>query len=129
MNQTDQIIGDYPNTYTFTKNLCERILNKRRGDLTLTIFRPAVIINSYQEPYEGWVDSVAAAVALFFFCGLGVIKEIYGNPRIIGDVITVDTVSNYIIVSTAYNANTNKLAVFHSSSSQRNPVSWGQCEE
>lgn len=37
--------------------------------------------------------------------------------------------SNYIIVSTAYNANSNKLAVFHSSSSHRNPVSWGQCEE
>jgi fatty acyl-CoA reductase len=68
------LIGEFPNTYTFTKNLCERLLLKRRENITLTILRPAIIINSYEEPYEGWVDSVAAAVALFFFCGLGVIK-------------------------------------------------------
>ena len=129
VNQTDQIIGNFPNTYTFTKNLCERLLDKRRENITLTILRPAVIINSYAEPYEGWVDSVAAAVALFFFCGLGVIREIYGDPKIIGDVISVDTVSNYIIASSAYNCDSHKLNVFHSSSSQRNPVSWGQCEE
>lgn len=51
VNRTDSIIGDYPNTYTFTKNLCERLLSQRRGNLTLTILRPAVIINSYLEPY------------------------------------------------------------------------------
>jgi hypothetical protein len=66
---------------------------------------------------------------LFFFCGLGVIKEIYGNPKLIGDIINVDTVSNYIIACSAFNANSKKLEVFHSSSSQRNPVTWRQCED
>ena len=42
--------------------------------MSLSIVRPAVIINSYEEPFEGWVDSVAAAVAIFFYCGLGIIK-------------------------------------------------------
>ena len=53
----------------------------------------------------------------------------HGNPKYIGDVINVDTVSNYIIVSTAFNANSHQLRVFHSSSGQRNPITWRQCED
>ncbi len=32
-----QIIGKYPNTYTFTKSLCERVLLKRHENITVTI--------------------------------------------------------------------------------------------
>jgi hypothetical protein len=71
---TDKILGPYPNTYTFTKALCEKIMKRRKGDLPLCIVRPAIINTSYNEPSPGWLDSIAAAAALFLFTGLGIIK-------------------------------------------------------
>ncbi len=45
---SEKILGKYPNTYTFTKALCERVLQKRRGDLPMCIVRPAIINTSYK---------------------------------------------------------------------------------
>lgn len=48
VTNTDQILGNYPNTYTFTKALCQRLMKLRRGDLTISIVRPAIINTSYR---------------------------------------------------------------------------------
>ena len=74
VENTSTILGDYPNTYTFTKAMCERIMKKNRGNLTLNIVRPAIINTSYAEPFPGWLDSIAAAAALYMFVGLGIIR-------------------------------------------------------
>ena len=71
---TKKILGKYPNTYTYTKSLCERLLKKRQGSVPLCIVRPAIINTSIAEPYPGWIDSVAAATALFMFIGLGIVR-------------------------------------------------------
>lgn len=47
-SNTPEILGKYPNTYTYTKALCERLMKLRRGDLPLTIVRPAIINTSYK---------------------------------------------------------------------------------
>ena len=92
VTQTKEILGVYPNTYTFTKGLCERLMKLRRKDLTLSIVRPAIINTSYSEPFPGWMDSIAAAAAFYMFVGLGIIREVNSNPDIIGDTIPVDIV-------------------------------------
>jgi thioester reductase-like protein len=48
VQETPRILGNYPNTYTFTKSMAERILKKKRGDLPLTIVRPSVVGASYK---------------------------------------------------------------------------------
>lgn len=122
---TQKILGQYPNTYTFTKNLCERLMKRRRGDLPLCIVRPAIINTSYQEPAPGWIDSIAAMAALQLFVGLGIIKEIRGNMKKITDTIPVDVVVATIIVATAYSAKTPHLSIYHVGSSDRNPLTSG----
>ena len=72
--RTDEILSTYPDTYTFTKALCERRMKGRRGDLNMSIIRPAIINTSYLEPFPGWLDSIAAAAAYFMFIGLGIVK-------------------------------------------------------
>jgi alcohol-forming fatty acyl-CoA reductase len=42
-----EIIGNYPNTYTFTKSMAERTLKKIHGDLPISIVRPSIIISCY----------------------------------------------------------------------------------
>ena len=45
-----KIIGDWPNTYTFTKSMAERSLKKHCGNLRVAIIRPSIIICCYEEP-------------------------------------------------------------------------------
>lgn len=40
-------IGNYPNTYTFTKSLAEKSLMKNRGNIKVVIWRPSIITSSF----------------------------------------------------------------------------------
>jgi len=122
---TTKVLGKYPNTYTFTKALCERIMKKRRGDLPMCIVRPAIINTSYLEPFPGWLDSIAAAAAMFLFVGLGIVREVSGDKNKIGDMIPVDIVVANIIVASAKNFDrSDSLPIYHVGSSDRNPIPW-----
>ena len=63
----------FPNTYSLTKNLAERHLERhRRPDLPISISRPAIVTASESFPFPGWTDSVAAAGAIVYAIGRGV---------------------------------------------------------
>lgn len=121
---TPKILGKYPNTYTFTKSLCERVMKVRQNGVPLCIVRPAIINTSYAEPFPGWIDSIAAAAALFMFVGLGIVKELKGNLKKIGDTVPVDVVVATIIVASAFNVGNKSLPIYHVGSSDRNPLTW-----
>lgn len=93
----------------------------------MCIVRPAIINASYREPHEGWVDSPAAASALFLYCGLGLVREVYGDPTLVGDNIPCDIVVDFTIVATAYHMGKNQLEVYNVGSSDRNPILWSDC--
>jgi fatty acyl-CoA reductase len=126
LKRSEELIAPWPNTYTFTKNLCERALAKNRGSLPVLILRPAIIICSYEEPYAGWTDSMAAAGTLTMMVASGMTKYLVGNDFVRADIIPVDQVANAIIVGTAFQAGNNSLSVQHSSSSHPNPITWRQ---
>ncbi|CAI2365141.1 unnamed protein product [Moneuplotes crassus] len=124
--QTPDILGNFPNTYTFTKSMGERLLKKHRGSLPMLIIRPSIVGSSYKEPYPGWVDNISAAGAIVFFCGLGIIRDGIGNINVVGDLIPVDYVVNATLVGTAYQANKDSLIVHNSGTSgSANPILWG----
>jgi fatty acyl-CoA reductase len=54
------LLGLYSNTYTITKSMVERAITKKRGNLKVTIVRPTIIMSSYEEPVQGWTDTLAA---------------------------------------------------------------------
>lgn len=95
----------------------------------MCIIRPAIINTSYKQPFPGWLDSLAAAAAMFLFVGLGIIKEVRGNPNNIGDTIPVDVVVANIIVATATNLRKNGLPIYHVGSSDRNPITWAKARQ
>ncbi|XP_023238988.1 fatty acyl-CoA reductase 1-like [Centruroides sculpturatus] len=47
---TPKLIDDFPNTYSFTKNLAEKLYLKET-DLPVSIFRPTIVSPSWKEPY------------------------------------------------------------------------------
>jgi nucleoside-diphosphate-sugar epimerase len=108
------ILGDYPNTYTYTKALAERTLMKRRNpNLPVVIIRPSIIIGAMAEPVPGWTDTFSAAGGLTLAGGIGIVNYVNGNGNNIADLVPVDYVSNIIIAATALNARKPDLKVFH----------------
>lgn len=96
-----ELIGTFPNTYTFTKNLAEKSLKKNKGDLKCVIFRPSIIACSLNEPFPGWTDSLSAAGGLTMMIGLGLCNYFNIKGENSFDIIAVDIVSNGIIVTSA----------------------------
>jgi thioester reductase-like protein len=57
------IIGDYPNTYTFTKSCAERVLMKRIANgcpKNVAIIRPSIVCGTEKNPMMGWTETLSA---------------------------------------------------------------------
>ena len=124
VKRTHEIIGKYPNTYTFSKSMGERLLKKNRGDLPMFIIRPSIVGWSYREPVPGWVDSISAAGAMVFFTGLGIIGDWLVDPNKIVDHVPWDYVWNATLIGTAFTANSNNLIVHNCGTSSLNQIKW-----
>ena len=117
-------MGAYPNTYTFTKALSERMLMKNRGNLPVVIVRPSIIQGNYDDPFMGWTDTIAASGFQMMMVALGLLHFTHTKKDTVLDLIPCDFVSNQIIVQTVYTAvreGTN-LNVVHVCTSDKNPL-------
>lgn len=121
-----EILGPWPNTYTFTKSMAERSLKKKRPqNLPVVVLRPSIIMAAIREPMIGWTDTLSAAGGLSLAGGVGVLEYIYGKKDNIADIVPVDYVSNAILVSTAIQARKPPaLTVVHANTSHQNPITW-----
>lgn len=122
--QEKEILGTYPNTYTFTKAMAERALKKNHGNLPVTIVRPSIIIANMDDPFEGWIDTLAASGGVIFGVSLGVLHFVKSDGNAIVDLIPCDIVSNQIIVQTSVTAMSRKpqLNLVHVASTTKNPL-------
>lgn len=48
---TPKLIGERPNTYTYTKALAEYMVQQEAGDLNVAIIRPSIVGASWKEPF------------------------------------------------------------------------------
>ncbi|XP_035293297.1 fatty acyl-CoA reductase 2 isoform X1, partial [Cricetulus griseus] len=48
---TPKLIGDRPNTYTYTKALGEIVVQQESGNLNVAIVRPSIVGATWQEPF------------------------------------------------------------------------------
>lgn len=106
---------DWPNTYTWSKTMCE-ILLERKMKLKLSIVRPSIIANAYSEPAIGWGDSKDALIAFLLAHGHGLLRVAPSKKTHILDVIPVDYVVNTLI-SVGYRGD----GFYHSTTSDVNP--------
>ena len=74
MEKEKELLGKYPNTYTFTKALAERTLQKRVGKIRVCVVRPAIVISAFEEPMLGWTETLSAMGGLAYACMLGLIR-------------------------------------------------------
>ena len=66
---------NFPNTYTLTKQLAEQNMVKNRGNMRISISRPAIVTCADVFPFPGWTDSIAAGGAVAYAIAMGVSKH------------------------------------------------------
>lgn len=90
---TPSLIAGRPNTYTFTKALAERMLQRERGALPVAIVRPSIVLSSHREPVAGWIDNCNGPTGIIAAAGKGFFR--YDNVMIVTPRVYVVRISKY----------------------------------
>jgi dTDP-4-amino-4,6-dideoxygalactose transaminase/acyl-CoA-binding protein/nucleoside-diphosphate-sugar epimerase len=86
----------FPNTYTFTKSVCEHLLMKQKMVHTI-IIRPSIVGPSVQEPFEGWAGDKPSTLVAGACLYLRSPFNVWNFRRERAPVIPVDIVSRFIL--------------------------------
>ncbi|XP_037932117.1 putative fatty acyl-CoA reductase CG5065 [Teleopsis dalmanni] len=92
-------INPSPNTYTFTKNLAEQIINEYRYKLPVVIFRPSIVLPALKEPLPGWIDNLNGSIGLMLACSLGILRTNYITHSLRYDQVPVDMVVRAMLIA------------------------------
>nr|XP_058138975.1 fatty acyl-CoA reductase 2 isoform X2 [Dasypus novemcinctus]XP_058138976.1 fatty acyl-CoA reductase 2 isoform X2 [Dasypus novemcinctus] len=125
---TPKLIGNRPNTYTYTKALGEMVVQQESGKLNIAIIRPSIVGATWQEPFPGWVDNLNGPSGLIIAAGRGFLRCIRATPMAVADLIPVDTVVNLTLAVGWYTAvhRPKSTLVYHCTSGNLNPCHWGK---
>ncbi len=81
----------WPNSYSYTKSMGEQLVLAARGELDVTVVRPAVIESALADPWPGWNQGVNTSAPLTWLSGEG-FRFYPARPDLVLDVIPVDMV-------------------------------------
>ncbi|XP_049639782.1 fatty acyl-CoA reductase 2-like [Suncus etruscus] len=125
---TPKLLGDKPNTYTYTKALGEMLIQAEGRNINMAIVRPSIVGATWQEPFPGWVDSLHGLGVLIIGIGKGLLRYLKASPRAVADVIPVDTVVNLILSVGWYTAvhRPKSTRIYHCTSGALNPCKLGK---
>ncbi|XP_011499624.1 PREDICTED: putative fatty acyl-CoA reductase CG5065 [Ceratosolen solmsi marchali] len=132
---TRPLLGRWPNTYTFTKAVAEDIVRKEGADIPVGVFRPAIVISTYQEPIRGWIDNMYGPTGVAAGAGTGLLRSIHCDGSIKANVVPGDMTVNALIASAwdvasmkKNNKNNNDIPIYNYVSKD-NPITWDDLKE
>ncbi|KAF3859292.1 hypothetical protein F7725_021691 [Dissostichus mawsoni] len=129
---TPRLIGDRPNTYTYTKALAECVVQQEQDKLNIAIIRPSIVGASWQEPVPGWIDNFNGPSGVFIAAGKGILRTMRANNDAVADLIPVDMVINLTLAAGWYTAvhrlvhRPKSALVYNCTTGGINPFHWGQ---
>ncbi|XP_039752663.1 fatty acyl-CoA reductase wat-like [Pararge aegeria] len=96
---TPGLLGEFPNTYAYTKSAAEDIVQKYSKGLPVAMFRPSIVIGTAREPLQGWIDNVYGPTGVVVGAAVGLIHALNCNPKAIADLVPGDLVVNGCIAA------------------------------
>ncbi|ERL90271.1 fatty acyl-CoA reductase wat [Dendroctonus ponderosae] len=125
---TPKLLGQWPNSYTFTKALAESLVKDLGNGLAVGIFRPGIVVSTYKEPFPGWIDNLYGPTGLAAGAVSGLLRVSYCDGGKLADIVPVDTCVAALIVSAwdVYKRSQEKtfetIPVYNYVSSTENPI-------
>lgn len=116
------LLGCHANTYTYTKHLAENLVMRyyQSYALPVCIFRPSIVVPSYAEPFEGWVDSLNGPPGVVMAVGGGALRCLLIDLDAEMQSIPVDICINALLTSTKFVATVKERC---------DCVCWSLCEK
>ncbi|RZF42062.1 hypothetical protein LSTR_LSTR006655 [Laodelphax striatellus] len=130
---TPKLIGNRPNTYTFTKALAEDMLLKEAHNLPVAIVRPSIVLSSMNEPISGWVDNWNGPTGIIAAAGKGFFRTMLCHEDKVADLVPVDIVINLMICAAWRTATattdhqptrSRSITVYNCCTGQQKPITW-----
>ncbi|KAF7225061.1 fatty acyl-CoA reductase 1 isoform X1 [Nothobranchius furzeri] len=130
---TPQLIGERPNTYTFTKALAEYLVLQEAGDINVAIVRPSIVGASWKEPFPGWIDNFNGPSGIFIAAGKGILRTMRASNNAVADLVPVDVVINTTLAAAWFSGSQRvnrpkNILVYNCTTGSINPFHWGEVE-
>uniref|UniRef100_A0A8C1M9C9 Fatty acyl-CoA reductase n=1 Tax=Cyprinus carpio TaxID=7962 RepID=A0A8C1M9C9_CYPCA len=130
---TPKLLGERPNTYTYTKALAEHLIQQERGNLNIAIIRPSIVGASWKEPFPGWIDNFNGPSGIFIAAGKGILRTMRASNNAVADLVPVDVVINTTLAAAWYSgsqrhARPRSMLVYNCTTGGINPFHWGEVE-
>ncbi|XP_062402811.1 fatty acyl-CoA reductase 1 isoform X2 [Sardina pilchardus] len=130
---TPKLIGDRPNTYTYTKALAEYLVQQECGNLNVAIIRPSIVGASWMEPFPGWIDNFNGPSGIFIAAGKGILRTMRASNNAVADLVPVDVVINTTLAAAWYSGSQRhnrpkSMLVYNCTTGGINPFHWGEVE-
>ncbi|KAI4483858.1 hypothetical protein M0802_013256 [Mischocyttarus mexicanus] len=146
---TPNLIGKWPNTYAYTKAICEDTIREYSNGIPTCIIRPSVVASTLKEPMAGWINNLYGLTGVAMGGATGVLHTLHCKMELNCDIIPADYVINNVIVAAwdvaqkrsisksinSSNRNNKCLSVdeeipiYNAVSSVQNPITWGCLEQ
>ncbi|XP_039391829.1 fatty acyl-CoA reductase 1 isoform X2 [Mauremys reevesii] len=128
---TPKLIGDRPNTYTYTKALAEYVVQQEGAKLNIAIIRPSIVGASWKEPFPGWIDNFNGPSGLFIAAGKGILRTMRASNSAVADLVPVDVVVNTTLAAAWYSGvnRPRNIMVYNCTTGGTNPFHWGEVAE
>ncbi|KAF1665585.1 Fatty acyl-CoA reductase 1, partial [Aptenodytes patagonicus] len=128
---TPKLIGDRPNTYTYTKALAEYVVQQEGAKLNTAIIRPSIVGASWKEPFPGWIDNFNGPSGLFIAAGKGILRTMRASNSAVADLVPVDVVVNTTLAAAWYSGvnRPRNVMVYNCTTGGTNPFHWGEVLE
>uniref|UniRef100_T1JLW2 Fatty acyl-CoA reductase n=1 Tax=Strigamia maritima TaxID=126957 RepID=T1JLW2_STRMM len=151
---TPALLGERPNTYTYTKALAEYVLVEEGGNLPVAIVRPSIVTAAWKEPIpvsppfvfkqniffpiifhipyfisvllQGWIDNYNGPTGLVVAVGKGVVRSVFCYRENVADLIPVDIPINLMLAVAWHTAThrSNQMQVYNCTSGSLNKLTW-----
>ncbi|ENN72515.1 hypothetical protein YQE_10856, partial [Dendroctonus ponderosae] len=92
------LIADWPNNYTFTKQVAEDYISREAQDIPICICRPSVVMATAEEPLAAFFDSPYSLGAFSVVNALGICRISYFKRGVV-DLIPADYLVNECIAA------------------------------
>ncbi|NXI65638.1 FACR1 reductase, partial [Anseranas semipalmata] len=127
---TPKLIGDRPNTYTYTKALAEYVVQQEGAKLNTAIIRPSIVGASWKEPFPGWIDNFNGPSGLFIAAGKGILRTMRATNGAVADLVPVDVVVNVTLAAAWYSGvnRPRNIMIYNCTTGGTNPFHWSEVE-
>ncbi|CAH1279317.1 unnamed protein product [Diabrotica balteata] len=133
-NLTPIMLDKYPNTYAYTKQIAEGVVQEVGEGLPLGVVRPAIVVATYREPVRAWINNMYGPTGIVAGAGVGLIRVVHCDEYANANIVPGDMCVNSIIASAwdvseqfleAKHQNKNyEIPIYNFESSNDSPINW-----